>query len=249
MGEYLIGIISAFWFGILTSMSPCPLATNIAAVSYLGSNIEDKDRKSQWKILCLSGFFYAFGRMLTYMLIGIITIKGLYAISSISFFLQKYVNLFIGPFLIVVGMFLLEILSFNFKDSENWLTKKIKKRFDNVNNINGNIGRVEIFAQSFLLGSVFALALCPVSAALFFGSLIPIALKINSLVVAPLVYGFGTAVLVIIFAILIAIGSKSIGILFKKITIVERWVRITMGIIIILIGIYLSVTKIFLESI
>lgn len=229
MIEFWIGITSAFWFGILTSISPCPLATNIAAVSYIGR------KAGHAKLLFLSGILYAFGRMFAYMIIGIFTIKGLYAISSLSFFLQKYMNLFLGPFLIVIGMLILDIISFNFLSSGgNSLIENLQKRFKD----GGVVG-------SFFLGSVFALALCPVSAALFFGSLIPISMKINSLFIAPIVYGFGTAIPVIVFAILIGIGSKSVSTIFNKITVFEKWVRIITGVVIILIGIYLTITNIF----
>ncbi|MBF0300516.1 MAG: sulfite exporter TauE/SafE family protein [Oligoflexia bacterium] len=229
MIEFWIGVASAFWFGILTSISPCPLATNIAAVSYIGR------KAAHTRLLFLSGILYAIGRMFAYMVVGILTVKGLYAISSMSFFLQKYMNLFVGPFLIVIGMMVLDIISFKFlKSGGNSFLESLQNKFKD-----GGV------TGSFFLGAIFALAFCPVSAALFFGSLIPISLKINSLFIAPLVYGFGTAIPVMVFAILIGIGSKSISTVFNKITIFEKWVRITTGIVIIIIGIYLTITNVF----
>jgi cytochrome c-type biogenesis protein len=226
MTEYWIGIASAFWFGILTSISPCPLATNIAAVSYIGN------KAGNIRAVAFAGILYAVGRTVAYTLLGIIIVAGLVALPSLSFFLQKYVNIILGPLLIIVGMFLIELIQINLKGS------KFTERLQNRVKDKGIIG-------SFLLGIIFALAFCPVSAALFFGSLIPISIKINAFVLPSVLYGIGTGLPVIIIGLLFSLGNKSAGMIFNKITVFEKWTRLVTGVLIILIGVYLSLVNIF----
>jgi cytochrome c-type biogenesis protein len=226
MTEYWIGIASAFWFGILTSISPCPLATNIAAISFIGR------KSSSVKASAIAGGLYSLGRMTAYTLLGLLIVTGLLAIPSLSFFLQKYINMLLGPLLIIVGMFLVELIQ---------VTSKGIKHLEKLQNRAKNCG----ILSSFLLGILFALAFCPISAALFFGSLIPISIKLDAPIIPSATYGLATGLPVLLIGIFFAIGSKSIGTLFNKITTFEKWTRLTTGILIILIGVYLSLKNIF----
>lgn len=226
MSEFLLAAAAAFWLGILTSISPCPLASNIAAVSFIG-----KDLSSNWKAL-LSGTGYAFGRTLTYVGLSVVLIGGLLAVPEVSNWLQKYMNLLLGPVLILVGMFLLELLSISLPSMERGVNFAQKtKRY-------GILGAVA-------LGAVFALSFCPVSAALFFGSLIPLAVNHQSSLVLPVLYGIGTALPVIGFGVVIALGVKNLGVAFKRVTQVEVWVRRITGVVFILVGVWYSVTYVF----
>lgn len=226
MTEYWIGIASAFWFGILTSISPCPLATNIAAISYIGNKAGDV------KAIVFAGVLYSIGRMIAYTSLGLIIVTGLFAVPSLSFFLQKYINIILGPLLIIVGMFLIELIQVDLKGTK--ITERLQNRVKGCG----------VFS-SFLLGIVFALAFCPVSAALFFGSLIPISIKINASILPSVVYGFGTALPVLLVGFFFPLGSKSVGMLFNKITVFEKWTRLVTGALIILIGVHLSLVNIF----
>jgi cytochrome c biogenesis protein CcdA len=219
-------ILSAIWLGILTSISPCPLAANIAAVSYLGKQVENT------RGVLLSGLFYTLGRMATYAAIGALIVGSVLAIPDVSNFLQKYMNKALGPVLIVAGMFLLGLISFSF--GGGFGHERVKGIIEK-NSITG----------SFLLGLVFALSFCPVSAALFFGALVPLAVKQNSSLVLPLLYGAGTALPVIIFALFIEISADFAAKAFNKLTAVEIWFRRVTGIIFILVGVYFSLTFIF----
>jgi cytochrome c biogenesis protein CcdA len=96
-----------------------------------------------------------------------------------------------------------------------------------------------------LLGAVFALSFCPVSAALYFGSLIPLAVKANSSVVLPIVYGIGTALPVMVFAVLLALSAQSVGKAYNILAKIEWWARIITGWIFILLGLYFSLKYIF----
>lgn len=219
MVEMLIVFVSAFWLGILTSISPCPLATNIAAVSFLSKRI------THAKVVFWSGLFYVIGRMVTYAVLGFFIIYSLLSIPTIANFLQKYMNKLLGPILIVVGLFLLNVFKFKFfvfslsQDKQDTLAQS---------GIRG----------SFILGFIFALAFCPTSAALFFGSLIPLSLSHKFGLVLPFIYGVGTALPVLIFSVFIALGVQSITHWFHKVTKLEIYARKLTGTIFILIGLY-----------
>jgi cytochrome c biogenesis protein CcdA len=219
-------IASSIWLGILTSVSPCPLATNIAAISFVSQNITQK------RIVFLSGVFYALGRSLTYITLGILILKTLIDVPIISDFLQRYVNKILGIVLILVGMILLDLIR---------MTLSLPSASENV--INKFTGKGLIGALP--LGILFALAFCPVSAALFFGGLIPIALKARSGIVLPMIYGIGTGLPVLIFSFLVAIGANYVNKLYQKITRIEFYTKKVTGIIFILVGIYYALAYIF----
>lgn len=221
------GVLSAFWFGILTSISPCPMATNIAAISFIGKKVGNT------KAVIMSGLFYTFGRMLAYMAVAAIIVYSLLSIPELARFLQKYLNIILGPLLIVVGLFLLDIIKMNFGNGISF-----SQKFQDSAQKKGVIG-------SAMLGFVFALSFCPVSAGLFFGSLIPISLKYESSVLLPLIYGIGTALPVIIFAFVIGMSANYVGKMYNKLAKFEYWARKVTGAIFILVGLYLAWTFIF----
>ena len=226
MVTFIASAITAFWLGVLTSISPCPLATNIAAVSFVGK------KASSIRSVLLSGLFYTFGRALTYLILGLVVINSLLSIPFVSNFLQNYMNKILGPILIVTGMFLLEMIRLNFSGQRTGIYA------ERLADSHGLLG-------AGLLGIIFALAFCPVSAALFFGSLITLSVKLNSRFTFPFLYGIGTGFPVLIFAVLLAMGSRFVGSLFNRITAVELWARRITGIIFISVGVYFSITYIF----
>jgi cytochrome c-type biogenesis protein len=219
-------LASAVWLGILTSVSPCPLASNIAAVSFISRRITQRDT------VFLSGILYTLGRSLTYIVLGVLIVKTLVDVPILSDFLQRYVNKILGIVLILVGMVLLDLLRIPLpipSVSENVAKKLVEQ---------GTLG-------SLLLGVVFALAFCPVSAALFFGGLIPIAIKAKSGVGLPMIYGIGTGLPVLLFASLVAAGTGYINNLYYRITRIEFYTKKVTGIIFILVGIYYTLAYIF----
>lgn len=214
-----ITITAALWLGILTSISPCPLATNIAAISYVGRRVE----KPRWVLM--AGLLYTLGRSLAYLVVAIIVTKGLLTIPGVSNFLQRYMNLLVGPIMLAVGLLLLDIWKFSF--GVGGMGNRLRARIDNMG----------VWGAG-LLGILFALAFCPVSAGLFFGGLIPLAIKGNTVLLSGL-YGIGTALPVIGFALLLAFAAHWIGAAFKKLTIIEIWVRRITAVVMILVGIVL----------
>lgn len=217
--ELLIAFGSALWLGILTSISPCPLATNIAAVSFLSKKIVHP------AMVFISGFAYTLGRMIAYAVLGCIIISSLLSVPQAAQFLQKYTVKALGPLLIITGLFLLEIITLKLPGVA--LSQKHHNKL------------VESGAPgAFALGLIFALAFCPVSAALFFGSLIPLALNSKAGTLLPFIYGIGTGLPVLAFAVAIALGATSISHWFNKITKLEFYTRKITGAIFILVGLY-----------
>jgi cytochrome c biogenesis protein CcdA len=218
MDSLFIDIGAAIWLGILTSISPCPLATNIAAISYVGSKI-DKARS-----VLFAGLLYTLGRALAYIAVAVLVTRSLQLIPGVSMFLQKYMNLAIGPLLLIVGVLLLGIFNVSFGGG---MGTKLQSRVD----------KMGIWGSA-LLGIVFALAFCPVSAGLFFGALIPLAVKGNTVVLSSL-YGIGTAVPVFGFSLILAFAANLIGSAFKKMTTIEKWIRYITAVVMIVVGVYL----------
>jgi len=210
---------TALWLGILTSISPCPLATNVAAISFLAKKVTHPF------FVLLSGIAYTFGRMVTYAILGFILINSILSIPQVAQFLQKYMVKALGPILIVTGLILLDVIKINFPGLS--LSQKHHNKLAEAG-----------VPGSFLLGAVFALAFCPVSAALFFGSLIPLALSHKLGAALPFIYGIGTGLPVLVFAIAIAMGVTSLSHWFNKLTKLEYYMRKATGGIFIVVGLY-----------
>jgi cytochrome c-type biogenesis protein len=215
----------AVWFGILTSISPCPLATNITAISFIGKRV---DRASH---VLLAGLLYTAGRMATYLVLGIILVSSTQLVPPVANFLQKYMVYLLGPALIIIGILLLDIFRINLL-GKGIMWDGLQKRIEKW----GIWGAL-------LMGIVFALSFCPVSAALFFGSLFSLAIKHQSMVILPSVYGIGTAIPVIAFAFILAFSANTIGRAFNALTVFEKWARNATGIVFILAGLYLVFMK------
>ena len=220
------GIIIAFGWGLLTAISPCPMATNIAAMSFIARDINKPHT------VFLSGLLYTLGRTVAYVCLAFLLVWGALSIVQTSSNLSKYVNLALGPILILTGMVLLELIQFNM--SGPGVSTKMQKRVE----------RWGIWAAA-PLGIVFALSFCPISAMYFFNLVQFLIKNEKSGFFLPTFYGVGTALPVIVFAVMIALGAKSIGKVFNKLTVFERWARRITGGIFILVGIYFCLAHIF----
>jgi cytochrome c biogenesis protein CcdA len=226
MSEFIIAAGSAFGFGILTSISPCPMAMNITAISYVSRRLGNARQ------VFLSALLYMAGQTLAYLGLAFVLIAGARSTPLIALFLQKYMHLILGPILIVAGMFLLQLIHLNMTGRD--MGEGLQKRVDAM----GVWG-------AFLLGAVFALTFCPTSASYYFGSLIPLSLKVNSSTILPIMFGFGAALPVMLFAVLLAISVQSVGKAYNILGKVERWARNITGWIFISLGVYFSLKYIF----
>jgi len=166
------------------------------------------------------------------MILGAILSSGLLASGEISRFLQKYLNEILGPLLIILGMILLNLIGGGI--SINMAGEGIQNRASKHGVL-----------YALPLGVLFALSFCPVSAGLFFGALVPLAVNNNSSVILPAIYGIGTAIPVVFFAFLIAYGGKWLGKAFNSLNHIEYYIRTATGIIFIAAGIYYSLAHIY----
>jgi cytochrome c biogenesis protein CcdA len=173
----------------------------------------------------LSGLLYTLGRVVAYVVVGVLVVRGVLSIPGVSSFLQGYVNKVLGPLLVLAGVFLLEIVPLPV--GWNLAGDGVRKRAEAAG-----------AAGAGLLGIVFALSFCPISAALFFGSLIPLAIAHESTILLPTLYGIGTGLPVALFAILVALGAHAIGDVFNRLAQIEWWARRITGVVFILVGLY-----------
>ena len=218
---FCLASLSALWLGVLTSVSPCPLATNIAAVGFVGRDV------ARPAAVLLHAAAYMAGRMLTYVALAFILAAGALAMPDVSFFLERYANSILGPVLILAGMMVLDMLRLGFPDFDKSAV---------ADSLAARCGA----AAPFVMGAAFALAFCPVSGALYFGSLVPLALRFKSPLLIPAVYAVGTALPVILVSVLLSAGARSIGEAFNLVTAFESKARRATGVIFIAAGIYLS---------
>jgi cytochrome c biogenesis protein CcdA len=212
----------AFWLGLLTAICPCPMATNIAAISFISKRVD-----SPWTVW-VTGLIYTFGRMVAYAFLGVLVMKGLFASTQVSHLLQKYMNLLTGPLLVLVGMALLQMISIpSFGVSAGRFQERLAKQ--------GLFG-------AFFLGVFLSLAFCPTSAAIYFGSIIPLSLQHASILLIPSVYGIATGLPVVGVAFLIAFGVNRIGAVYKTLSAIEVWARQITGVLFLLVGLYFTIT-------
>jgi cytochrome c-type biogenesis protein len=210
--------LSALVLGLMTAISPCPLATNITAVGFISKNIENRNH------VFLSGLLYTFGRAISYTVIALVIYFGADQFQFSGFF-QKYGQKFLGPLLILIGLFMLDVIKIKFpgfgKLASVMENKTSWNHFDIV-----------------LLGIVFALAFCPYSGVLYFGMLIPMTISSASGLYLPVVFALATGIPVIIFAWIMAYTVAGIGRAYHKVKIFEIWFRRVISILFIVVGIY-----------
>ena len=247
MVTYLLYALAALYLGVLTSISPCPLATNIAAISYIGRKVEDP------RLVIHAGLLYTLGRCLLYLGLATLLAATALSIPAVSLFLQRYMHLLLGPIFLILGMFLVGLITVT--SGGTMISQGMQKRIDAM----GVWGAL-------LLGILFAVSFCPTSAAWFFGLLalimgsqaeaitavltkvgisLPEATLPGSTVVLPLIYGVGTAVPVLLVAFLLAYSAQSVGKTYNVLSKVEWWARMTTGWVFIALGVYFDAKYIF----
>jgi len=215
-----IPVLTALLLGLITAIAPCPMATNIAAVAYVSRNVTDR------KYAVITGSLYTLGRMFSYSVLGVLIIVVGLEIPWLSAVIQDVGEQVLGPLLIAVGLLMLFIDRLPFGTGGGRLASLGGKVADW-----GMIG-------GFLLGVIFALAFCPYSAVLFFGALIPVALKSTGGVALPAVFAIGTGLPVLIFGTLLSLGVAGVANWLNAITRAERIIRIIVAVIFIGVGIY-----------
>jgi cytochrome c-type biogenesis protein len=210
--------LTAFLLGLMTAISPCPLATNITAIGFISRDLKYRKR------VFLNGLFYTLGRAITYTLIPFIFLLGADQFKLSGFF-QRYGEKIIGPLLVLIGIFMLDIIRINFPGFGR-LSEKMEKK------------KSWRFIDATLLGMVFALAFCPYSGVLFFGMLVPLSISSASGLYLPVIFAIATGIPVIIIAWVLAYTVSGIGVVYNKIKIFELWFRRVIAVVFIIVGIY-----------
>jgi cytochrome c-type biogenesis protein len=210
--------LSAFLLGLMTAISPCPLATNITAIGFISKDIEDRNR------VFLNGLFYTLGRAITYTALALIIYSGIDQLKFSGFF-QRYGEKFIGPLLIIIGLIMLNVIKINFPG------------FSKLTSGMQNKARWSYF-DALLLGLVFALAFCPYSGVLYFGMLVPMTVASASGLYLPVVFAIATGIPVIIVAWILAYTVSGVGNVYNKIKSFELWFRRLIAVLFITVGVY-----------
>ena len=213
-------LLAAFFIGLMMAISPCPLATNITAIAYISKKIGNGKRT------ILTGIIYTLGRMVTYVLLASLIVYIGINVQAVSLFLQRYGEKILGPLFIFIGLVMLKVIklpSLKSGDKINKIKEKLSEK--------GYLG-------AFLLGALFALAFCPFSAVLYFGMLIPLALKFSDGILIPSVFAFATGLPVIIFSFILVYSVSKLGNIMKKVETFEKWMRYIVAVIFLIIGAY-----------
>jgi cytochrome c-type biogenesis protein len=210
--------ITALLLGLMTAVSPCPLATNITAIGFISKDLENRNR------VFINGMFYTLGRAITYTLIPLIIYIGADQFKLAGFF-QKYGAKIIGPLLLIIGIFMLDFFRFNFPGFGR-LSEKMEKR------------KSWKYIDAVLLGMVFALAFCPYSGVLYFGMLVPLTVASASGLFLPVIFAVATGIPVIIIAWVLAYTVSGLGGLYNNIKIFELWFRRVIAATFIVVGLY-----------
>ncbi len=211
-------LFSAFLLGLMTAISPCPMATNITAIGFISKDLE-KSRK-----VIINGLIYTLGRALGYF--GLATVLYFSADQfQIAGFFQVHGEKIVGPFLVIIGILMLDFIPLKFPGL-NSISEKFEKR------------NKQTFLSILILGVVFALAFCPYSGVLFFGMLIPLTISSSGRLALPIVFAIGTSIPVIIFAWIIANAVSGIGKVYNKIKSFELWFRRIIALVFIGVGTY-----------
>ena len=210
--------LTAIILGLMTAISPCPLATNISAIGFISRNIENRRR------VFVNGLVYTLGRAISYTGLALIIFFGA-SKMHVSMIFQGWGEKLLGPALILIGLFMLDVIKIKFPGFSG-LTDKI-----------GENGKGSYWS-TLLLGMVFALAFCPYSGVLYFVMLIPMTVTSASGLYLPVLFAIATGLPVIIFAWLLAYAVGNVGKLYNRIKLFELWFRRVVSVIFIAVGIY-----------
>ena len=210
--------ITAIILGLMTAISPCPLATNISAIGFISRDLKDSKR------VFISGLVYTLGRAISYTGLALIIFFGA-SKMNVSMLFQGWGEKLLGPLMILIGLFMLDVIKIKLPGFSG-LTDKIGEKSKSS------------YWSTLLLGMVFALAFCPYSGVLYFVMLIPITVASASGLYLPVLFAIATGLPVIIFALLLAYAVGNVGKLYNQIKTFELWFRRAVSVIFIGVGIY-----------
>ena len=211
-------VVTAFLLGVFVSVHPCPLTLNITTIGYISSDIQNK------KAVLTTGLLYTAGRIFVYTLLTLVIYLGADALNISRFFLE-YGERVIGPFLIIVGILMLDVIPLS-----SSFTEKIKTLFGSRIKNKGY--------SAFLLGCLFALVFCPHTAILYFGILLPLVMTASGGLLLPVSFGIGTGLPVVLMSLLLTYSLAKFSRFFSNLKIIEKWIRVITAIIFIFAGVF-----------
>lgn len=223
-----MALLAALGLGLLTAISPCPLATNIAAISFLARQAASRRQA------ILGGLAYTLGRTAVYVGLGVILVGGLLAVPAVAAFLSRHINAVLGPLLVLTAIPLLRLWTPAWSLGAGSSAQRWAER--------GGL------LATFGIGILFALAFCPTSAALFFGALVPLAIAEGHAWALPTAYGLATALPVVVFAIVLVVAAQTAGRLFNHLAKFEVVLRWATGLVFLGVGLYFVVRLDFLPA-
>ena len=214
-----VPVLSAFILGLMTAISPCPLATNLTAIGYIGRDIRDR------KQVFVKGLIYTAGRAISYTALGVVLYLGA-STFDVSRLFQGWGERIIGPMIVLIGLFMLGLLPLP-RLGAGGLSTRLGERIS------------QGYTGALLLGMLFALAFCPYSGVLYFVMLIPMTVASADGLLLPAVFAVATGLPVIIAAWLLAFTIGGIGTFYNRLRTFERGFRRAVGVLFILSGLYL----------
>ncbi|MDX9932736.1 MAG: aromatic aminobenezylarsenical efflux permease ArsG family transporter [Bacteroidales bacterium] len=213
-------ILAAFALGLMTAISPCPLATNITAIGYISRDLTSKNK------IFYNGLLYTLGRLISYTGLGVIIYFGASSFKVAKLFSQ-YGEKFLGPLLIVIGVLMLNVIKIRISKKGGGLSERVEQKA---------AGGSSWWA--FLLGVIFALAFCPTSGVFYFLMLIPMTVASPDGLLLPPVFGVATALPVILISWLLAFSMSGVGAFYNRIKLFEKWFRLVAAVLFIAAGLY-----------
>ena len=217
--------LTAAILGLMTAISPCPLATNISAIGYIGRDIEDRRR------VFINGLVYTLGRAVSYTVIALVIYFGA-SQMDISGWFQRWGEKLLGPVLIIIGLFMLDFITLNLPGVGSFSEKL------------GERGR-KSYLSALLVGMLFALAFCPYSGVIYFAMLIPMTVASPAGLYLPAIFAIATGIPVIVFAWLIAFAIGNVGKMYSRLKVFELWFRRVVAVLFIGVGIWYIITVYF----
>jgi sulfite exporter TauE/SafE len=202
----------------MSAISPCTLATNITAVGFISKDVGNRNR------VFINGVLYTLGRAISYTAIALIIYFGADQLKFSGYF-QLYGEKLIGPLLIIIGLFMLDVIKIKFPGMSR-LTSKMETKTQWG------------YFDAILLGMIFALAFCPYSGVLYFGMLIPLTVATASGLYLPMVFALATGIPVILFAWILAFSVGSVGGVYNRMKHFEIGFRRIIAVLFIGVGIY-----------
>ena len=220
-------VLTAFILGLMTTISPCPLCTNVTAIGFLAKNVKNKRQ------IIINGLMFAFGKILAFTGLAAVFVLGGSVLPTQHFF-ETYGEMLLGPFLIIGGLFMLEFFQFHHHTSKHHSSGSFSERI--ISKSESGSAKWSLF-----LGFIFSLAFCPYSGVLYFGGLIPLTLAEPAGLLLPVIFAIGTGLPVIIISWILAYSFAGLGNYYNKIQVFEVWFRRITAVIFILVGIYVGI--------